>query len=418
MPEAKLSSADLLKPPLKKDQGSTSVSWKDGDGIAVFDGVDGVPGDAEIRALLIHVGKDPDDYHWEVAEVNWNSSSWHRTPEAAAKSVKHSAFTAPSCRVKIKIEQIKNSAFIKETEADIAALCKIIEKRKPANKSILLNDSTGRSLLWLWSDTQAGKGEGGGSTALSNRMGAALQNLLDYLTELEKLGKRSDRIYIVGMGDLVEQCEGHYPMQAFQVYLDRRQQMKLMRRLLLEAINALVDRGYAIVIAAVPGNHGENRNSDGKAFTSWTDNDDVAIFEQVAEVLAANPERYGNVTVPPGGLDSEDLVVTLEISGIKCAFAHGHQFKQGANPTAKAEGWWKGQALGRQRVSSADILFSGHYHHFASSEGSGRTWFQCPAQDGGSNWYTYTSGQHSPAGMIAIGIGTGYARGWGDLRIV
>lgn len=665
MSEAKLSLADLRKNQSKKDQESTSLKWdKDGGGLAVFNGVNGVPGDAEIRAIITHVGKNPDDYHWEVSDISWNSAGWHR--DRADIREKHTAYTEPSMVVKIKIDKIKNSAFIRETEADVAALCKLIEKRKPSNKSIVLNDSTGRSLLWLWSDTQAGKGEGGGSTALANRMGAALENLLAYLTELEKLGKRPDTVYIVGMGDLVEQCEGHYcvaadtpiltddlrwvpagslkvgdelyacsedgqtargrryerssvlankvelmdavkvtfsdgrslvctpehpllsagknqnnkkahwvaakdltigeriarvfdgtwdpidsydvgwlsglydgegylsagkdrsgpnilgisqkpgavlenakrilgdlgfeysdkvhessgvatlktkggfpeimralgtirplrllpklgypymqaswpsvvsvedagavemarlgtsshtyisdgyvshnSMQAFQVDLDRRQQMKLMRRLLLEAINALVDRGYAVAIAAVPGNHGENRNSDGKAFTSWTDNDDVAIFEQVAEILAANPERYKNVTVPPGGLDSEDLVVTLEVSGVKCAFAHGHQFKQGANPTAKAEGWWKGQALGRQRVSAADILFSGHYHHFACSEGSGRTWFQCPAQDGGSNWFTYTSGQSSPAGMIAVCIGTAYPRGgWGDLRIV
>lgn len=408
---------DLRKKQSKREEGSTSVSWKDGDGIMVFDGVQGVPGDAEIRALLIHVGKDPDDYHWEVSSVSWNSAGWQRDKEDIKE--KDTAYTGPTCVVKIKIEQIKDSAFIRETEADIAALCKFVEKRRPA-KSVILNQNGERSLIWCWSDLQAGKGEGGGSPALVNRMGAGLSSFLSLLTELEEAGRRPDRIYIVGMGDLVEQCEGHYAMQAFQVDLDRRQQMKLVRRLLLEAINALVDRGYAISLAAVPGNHGENRNSDGKAFTSWTDNDDIAIFEQVAEVLAANPERYKNVTVPKGGLDSEDLVVTLEISGVKCAFAHGHQFRNGANPTAKAEGWWKGQALGEQRVSDAKILLSAHYHHEAFSAGTGRFWFQCPAQDGGSAWFTYTSGQHSPAGMLVIGVGTGYGttRPWGDFRII
>src|ERR1035438_5974910 len=162
-------------------------------------------------------------------------------------------------------------------------------------------------------------------------MERALANVLARLKELEKSGKRIDCVYIIGMGDLIESCEGHYAMQAFQVDLDRRQQCKLVRRLLLEAVNSLTDLGYEIVLAAVPGNHGENRNSDGKAFTNWSDNDDVAVFEQVAEILAANQDRYSNVKVPTGALDREDLVVTLDIAGTPCAFAHGHQFKNGAN---------------------------------------------------------------------------------------
>lgn len=749
------SKEDFRNPKSKKDKSSTSVSWKDGDGLAVFDGVEGVPGDAEIRALIAHVGKDPDDYHWEVVSVSWNSAAWHRDKEDIRE--KHTAYTNPSCVVKIKIEQIQNSAFVKETEADIAALCRIVEKRKPSKT---IQKSGDRSFLWLWSDLQAGKGEGGGSPALINRMGYALDRVLDRLKELERLGREPDTIYIVGMGDLVEGCGQHYAMQTFQVDLDRRQQTKLVRRLLLEAINVLTDRGYNIVLAAVPGNHGEcfdeetefltqdgwkfgkncsvedtfgtlnsdsetfewqkptnwtsyfyngemcsfvgrsaslvvtpnhdlwtstlqgswkkrswkktkaenfvgksrvhhlhtaksfngtvpsltvpewrdsigrlktseyifddpvlavrlfgwyvaegytpdisegrtsisqskiknpehydeiwnlleklgfkqsdaqgkqirfnhagvtnflhcnfggssskkrlpqwlkdmpkelliefldayslgdghqysitgrsyksnssqliddlqevcakigfrmsvgatrdypvagtsymgsatefyinqrdnsftqyntlvkyagnvycptvpnglvfvrrhgkmvvsgNSRLDGKAFTNWSDNDDVAVFEQVAEILSANPERYSNVLVPSGAIDREDLVVTLDLSGVPCAFAHGHQFKNGVNSQAKAEGWWKGQALGRQPVSDARLLFSAHFHHFVVSEATGRTWMQAPAMDGGSAWITGTSGVNSPAGMLTVCVGDVYTRGWGDLEVI
>lgn len=405
---------DLRKPKSKKDEGSTSVSWgNDGSGLAVFNGAEGVPGDAEIRSLIEHVGKDPEDYHWEVVSVSWNSAGWMRDKEDVRE--KHTAYTGATCVVKIKIEQIQNSALIKETEADIAALCKLVEKRKPGKTRSV---TEARSFVWLWSDLQAGKGEGGGSPALVNRMGAALEHVVARLKELDKIGKPIYRVYIVGMGDLIESCQGHYAMQSFQVDLDRRQQCKLVRRLLLEAVNTLTDLGYNITLTAVPGNHGENRNSDGKAFTNWSDNDDVAVFEQVAEVLAANPERYGNVDVPQGALDREDLVVTLTVDGVSCAFAHGHQFKNGANSQAKAETWWQKQALGKQPVSDAALLFSAHFHHFAVSEGTGRTWFQAPAQDGGSNWITFTSGVNSPAGMLTVCVGDAYPRGWGDLEIV
>src|ERR1039458_5619449 len=101
----KLNLEDLRKPKPKKEQESTSLKWgKDGDGSAVFSGGAEIPNDADIRALLEHVGKNADDYAWEIVSVSWNSASWHRDAEVAAQSIKHSAFTAPSCVVKIKIE--------------------------------------------------------------------------------------------------------------------------------------------------------------------------------------------------------------------------------------------------------------------------------------------------------------------------
>jgi hypothetical protein len=56
------------------------------------------------------------------------------------------------------------------------------------------------------------------------------------------------------------------------------------------------------------------------------------------------------------------------------------------------------QALGRTQVSDAELLCAGHFHHFVMSEGTGRTILQVPAMDGGSKWFTATSGQSSQAG--------------------
>jgi hypothetical protein len=88
----------------KKDKSSTSLNWgKNGNASAIFSGGTEIPTDADIRALLERVGKNPEDYNWEIVSVSWNSASWHRTEDVAAQSVKHSAFTAPSCVVNIKI---------------------------------------------------------------------------------------------------------------------------------------------------------------------------------------------------------------------------------------------------------------------------------------------------------------------------
>ncbi len=299
---------------------------------------------------------------------------------------------------------------------DIDALCREIMKRKPVKPLDEL--VTDRALVVLLSDWQAGKGEGGGSAAMTDRIMAAFDKLLIHLKNLEREGRRPSSVYLVGMGDLIEQCTGHYDMQAFQTDLGRRQQKRLVRRLIMWIIDALVVRGYTVYLAAVAGNHGENRNANGKAFTSWGDNDDLAVMEEVAEICAANPERYANVLVPDGAIPEDDLVMTLDIEGVRCGFAHGHQFAKSGLAQAKLENWLRGQVMGKQPVADVDLLFAGHLHHFMTSESTGRVVFQCPAMDGGSKWFTSTSGSSAPSGMLVMCVGTAYGRGWGDLQIL
>jgi len=176
-----------------------------------------------------------------------------------------------------------------------------------------------------------------------------------------------------------------------------------------------------IILTAVPGNHGENRRN-GKAFTDWLDNDDLDVFTSTYRCYLKNTERYANVSMPQfDGLVQEDLTITLDICGVPVTFAHGHQFGKGngGGTVAKIEAWWKGQVMGRTPAAYSAILFSGHYHHFVASEGTGRQVFQCPAMDGGSKWFTSQTGANSPAGMLTVGIGLDYgSRGWGDLLII
>jgi hypothetical protein len=70
-------------------------------------------------------------------------------------------------------------------------------------------------------------------------------------------------------------------MQTFSVELDRRQQVKLVRRMLVTMLTEWGRLPVQMVVGCVPGNHGENRRG-GKAFTTFEDNDDLAVFEQAA----------------------------------------------------------------------------------------------------------------------------------------
>jgi hypothetical protein len=297
--------------------------------------------------------------------------------------------------------------------ADVDALCRQIAKRRPMPpRRTLVATDTPRSLVANLSDWQVGKGEGDGSTGTVDRILAALDNLDARVREARKLGRPFDAVHLIGLGDLVEQCSGHYAMQAYSVDLDRREQARVVRRLILAYVERIAPLVPRVVLGAVPGNHGENRNSSGKAYTTWTDNDDLAVVEQVAEILSANPDRYGHVSC----VLADSLTLTLNVCGVIHSWAHGHQNRGGPG---KVEDWWTKQAMGRTAVADAQILATGHYHHLRVSEATGRTWFQTPAMDPGSEWWTQQTGQSSPAGLLTYVVGEACgARGWSELAVL
>ena len=49
-----------------------------------------------------------------------------------------------------------------------------------------------------------------------------------------------------------------------------------------------------------------------------------------------------------------------------------------------------------------DLLISGHFHHYFCQPRGGRWFMQCPSLDGGSGWYTDTTGDHSGPGTLVF----------------
>jgi predicted phosphodiesterase len=307
------------------------------------------------------------------------------------------------------------------TTADRADVTELV--RQAARKRAVTPRSTDtpRAMIANLSDWQVGKGEGDGSGGTVERIVAARDALVDRLRAFRKLGRPVSDLYLVGMGDLVEGCAEHYAAQTYSVDLDRAEQTRVVRRLLLGFVDETLAEVPRIVLAAVPGNHGENRR-DGKAFTNpATDNDDLTTVETVGEILAANPDRYGHVSV----YVARDYTMALDIHGVTVAFTHGHVQKRSGHAAQVMEDWWKGQVMGRpfdpaHSPADADILVCGHRHHLVVSEATGRTLIQCPAMDPGSHWYTAGTGRHSPSGLLTFGVGReAYgSRGWGDIEVL
>jgi predicted phosphodiesterase len=222
-------------------------------------------------------------------------------------------------------------------------------------------------------------------------------------------------IYVAGVGDMIEGCDNHYAMQCFTVELNRRDQVKLARRLSAEVIRAASKLAERVVVVAVGGNHGENR-ANGKAFTDFADNDDVAMFEQIAEAFAENPDAYGHVSFV---IPNDELTVTLDVCGTLVTWAHGHQFGGGATAEKKARSWLADQALGKHAPGDCDLLISGHYHHLCVAQWGAVGWVQVPALDGGSDWWRNLNGQHSPPGVASLVVGSSVsAAGWAHLHML
>lgn len=284
------------------------------------------------------------------------------------------------------------------SSVDIDELVKEIKNHKPSKAKSILGDST---LVVVFNDWQIGKSDGDGLSGTIRRVLASIDAVTERHKALQKLGYTVDEIVVIGLGDLIESIDGNYAMQTFSVEVDRRDQVKIARRLVRDAIMRWSKLVPKIRVIAIGGNHGENRKA-GKAFTTLGDNDDVAIFEQIAEVFAANPEAYGHVEF---AIPQRDLSMTVEVRGYILGATHGHTAKMGSGTSEqKLRRWVEKQSLGRQPIGDADIIVSGHYHTFRMADWGGVWWLQAPALDGGSEWWTAQSGDQSRSGMLSFVI--------------
>lgn len=283
------------------------------------------------------------------------------------------------------------------TSVDVDELCRRAQRLKP-RKPRTTTDSN-RALVVALADWQIGKGEGGGTEATVDRIHSCLDQAL-----ARARAEKPDQIVLAGLGDLAEGCNGWYPHQLYDIDLDEREQMRVASRLLLSAIDRFL--GWPIVVSSCVSNHGEKRD-DGKHRTSITDNRDLQLLDRVADVLAANPDRYHDVELV-GPHPDDPTVTRFEVQGTRLATTHGHIGMTGRDATVAVDKWVTGQIKGQRPAADFEVLLTGHRHHFSSCEfGLRRTWFQAPAMDGGSAWFAAANGSQSHPGTLTLMMGDG-----------
>ena len=352
------------------------IEWRGDDGTVTTSPIPGTD-PPEWKAVLSVFELDPDQF--EVIEpVLFNA--WH----------------GPSADGPVLYRQWKAKVIRRQAKehVDIQSLIDEIRKHKPAKRQPPTGDGAFCVVLADW---QIGKE---GTTGTVQRVLKAIDDVESRVKELRRLGRPLGALYVLWPGDSIEGCIGHYEMQTFGVELDRREQVKVTRRLLRDALIRWAKSFERVVVVAVGGNHGENRR-DSKAYTTFGDNDDLAVVEQVAEVFAANPDAYGHVEFV---IPKDHLTVTVECAGWILGITHGHVARESGTAEQKLRRWYERMAGGRQPIGDADILVTGHYHHLRQADWGATMWLQAPALDSGSEWWRLIRGEASQAGVLTFAV--------------
>ena len=372
---------EALEPP-KKDR---NAQWREG---VEWKGEEG-----EITTAAMFVDQHPD---WDAVLEVWDLDP---TKFAVIEPVLFNAWDANLGNGEVRrMRQYKAKVVRRKTENlfDMEAFRDEIKKHKPKKEKIVHGEGVFNVVLADW---QVGKDEGGGSVATAKRVLEAIQAVLRRVEELKRLGRPISTLQIIWTGDSVEGCLGFYEMQTFSVDLDRRGQVNTVRALLIEAIKAWAPHFEKVRLVAVGGNHGENRSAKGKAFTTFADNDDLAIIDQVKDALSFNTEAYGHVQIITA---PDHLSLTVNTAGWILGITHGHTARESGTAEQKMKRWLERMALGRQPIGDCDILVTGHYHHLRQADWGSVQWLQAPALDGGSEWFRMVRGESSIPGVLTF----------------
>lgn len=359
---------------------------------------------ADWSNILKERGLDPDVYEVDGDSIQWCSyDGWKRDAPG------ESAYSALCFSYKARIRLKRPRAADDPDDTDLLALYR--ETRKARTTTPKQIDGPDETFVVNLSDWQIGNGDGGGVTTQLEALAALPDLITDRFKQMRRNGRAVNRIVIAGLGDLGEGTCGFYPSQPFLTELDRRQQTRVVRRGITEIVKAAAKTAPQVTVTAVGGNHGENRQNS-KRLTGFGDNDDVAVFEQVAEIFHESP--HTNVTF---ALPNNRLAIALNLHDQIVAWTHGHLAKPQKNAAQALWDWWKDNTMGRYypAVADANILVAGHFHHLNIKQQEGRTVFICSSLTPVGDWYSNERGVQTVPGTLTFVVNH---QGWNSLEVL
>ena len=330
---------------------------------------------------------------WAVrlVEMRHDPAAWTR------ENPGDSAVTKPVWRYRFRVEPAGPSAGDLESLIAVAREAKALPWQYGGEGAFLV----------AIGDTQFGKVDGDGLEGTIQRVLDSTVLARRRLEELYARGANPRSVYITWLGDCIEGFVSQGGGNSWRTPTTLTEQVRVVRRLMLEQVNQFRGLAQNVVLASVPGNHDEAVRF-GKQTTRYDDSWAVEAAVAVSDAMEVNPEAYGHCSVVVPGRD--ELTLTLDLAGTITGLAHGHQIKAG-----KGEEWWAGQAHGMQPIGEATLLLTAHFHHLCLRQSGPKTWLQVPALEGESTWWRHRTGQVAPSGIVTALVGGG---SWSDLQVV
>ena len=268
-----------------------------------------------------------------------------------------------------------------------------------------------RAVVAVFADPQTGKvASRGGTEQLIARYAETLERLGNYIADAN-----AQQGVWLDAGDAVESFENTLEQQQTND-LSLMSQVDVATALEFDGIDLLCRLLPRVVAAGVGSNHCRWRS--GKA-NMGTPGDDwgLHMLRQVHRwTNRLAPEQYAHLSILVPKTHDETLA--LDVCGQIIGLAHGHQVN---NPN-QIPNWWTGQSHGGQPVADADILITGHFHHYRCEPvgrnphtDRSRWWMQAPTLDNGSDWFRHRKGYDSDPGMLVFTV---TRDGWDNMRIL
>jgi predicted phosphodiesterase len=338
-----------------------------------------------VKSLGIEI---PVGWTVRLMEARYDPAAWHRDEPG------EDAYTKPIWRYRFSVQpEIK--------KADAEELLQYVGKRKNIKPSSVLSAET---YVVVISDMQWGKVDGGGSEEiLRNLMESHAKSLKKY-----KELKKKNAVYnvlILLPGDCIEGTMSGGGNRLSRLDLTLTEMLRVYRRTTLAIVQDYADLADKVTVSVVPGNHDEAIRTGNQLNTTYDDSHAVEGASIVADTLQAAGYENCEFIFPK----KDELTTVVEVTGTVIGLVHGHQTR------GKMQTWLANQALGRHAIGTADIVVSGHYHHFHAQQLGPTLWIQSPALDGGSVWFRHSNGVEAPKGMLTFVTADGM---WSSLDIL
>ena len=241
----------------------------------------------------------------------------------------------------------------------------------------------------MLSDTHIGKSaeDGGGSDIL-------IQRWLDSVDRALEDGP-FEGINLVFGGDLIEGYVSQHGKNIGSCDLALTEQIRVAGHLVSDTVQKCLEAASEVIVAAIPGNHGESTRVSN---VSMTDSFDIQIVNNVQQAieLAGLDDRVSFYYPEPNTGD-----VTYAAGDLTYTVVHGHRFSGG--PVNGAERWWSGQITNDRPAAAADVLLFGHFHGMRAWSYTARRWIMCaPALETESRWFANSTGATGNPGVLVF----------------